>query len=195
MRHLLSSFSLCLFLLTPTAARAQAEWTPYATGPAPLPAPANAPLPPGDPREPVRAGIQFHAAVEGGAGFGPSASTGIGFGPSVSVGIGFNRVAILFTPGLLVSSAGSSVSLGLAVRIYFKQRVQGALVGFIRPELIVGLGGTSSGSLLFGGGGLGAGGEYLLTRNLGFTAELGLRYLSNAQALATTASLGLMLHQ
>lgn len=193
MRTLPCSLFLGLLCLTSTAALAQAEWTPYATGgnaPAPLPAPPPSNLnatPQADPREPVRAGVQFHAAVEGGT---------TGFGPSASVGLGFNRVAILLTPSLLLSSMATSFSLGVGVRIYFKPRVQGALVGFIRPELIVGLAGTFSGTaLFFGGGGLAGGGEYLLTRNLGFTAELGLRYLSNAQALATTASIGIMLHQ
>jgi hypothetical protein len=183
--------SLLLGVLTSTAVFAQAEWSPYANGqplPAPLPnAPVaqNAPAPV-DPREPVKAGVQFHAAIEGGT---------TGFGPSASVGIGFNRVAILLTPALLISQASNLFSLGVGVRIYFKQRVQGALVGFIRPELIVGIAGSSSGSsAFFGGGGLAGGGEYLLTRNLGFTAELGVRYLSNLQALATTGSLGIMLH-
>lgn len=63
--------------------------------------------------------------------------------------------------------------------------------------MIVGIAGSSSFSgstAFFGGGGLAGGGEYLLTRNLGFTAELGVRYLSNQQALSTTASLGIMLH-
>lgn len=122
MRHL--PRSLLLGVLCSTAALAQTEWSPYANGqplPAPLPgapvarnAPAEA-----DPREPVKAGIQFHAAIEGGT---------TGFGPSASVGIGFNRVAILFTPALLISQMTNLFSLGAGVRIYFKQRVQGALV-------------------------------------------------------------------
>ena len=193
MRHLPRSLLLGVLCLTSTAALAQAEWSPYANGqplPAPLPGAQVAPNAQAqvDPREPVKAGVQFHAAIEGGT---------TGFGPSASVGIGFNRVAILVTPALLISQMSNLFSLGVGVRIYFKQRVQGALVGFIRPELILGIAGSSSfsgSSAFFGGGGLAGGGEYLLTRNLGFTAELGVRYLSNLQALATTASLGIMLH-
>jgi hypothetical protein len=169
----------------PAVAQAEPAWIPAPMPtPAPLPGPPPGPLP----TDPVRTGIQFHAEIQG----GPN-----GFGPSASVGLGFNRVAILLTPGLALSSGTNSVSLGLAARIYFKQRQMGALVGFIRPEALVGsIGSTFLGSgQLFGGIGVGGGGEYLLTRNLGFTAELGLRYLSAGNALTTVFSLGIMLHQ
>lgn len=171
-----------LLVLSSTVALAQADFSP-------APFPPTAPIGPVAPlpTDPIRTGIQFHAEIQGGTN---------GFGPSASVGIGFNRVAILFTPALLLGDAGNSLSLAIAVRIYFKSRQMGALVGFLRPEALVGTAGSQflgSGSI-FGGLGVGGGAEYLLTRDLGFTAELGIRYLSNARALTTVASLGIMLH-
>ena len=176
--------SLCLSSLV-ASAQAEAPWMP-------LPMPATpGPLPPQNgvvlPTDPLKFGGQFHAEVQGGTN---------GFGTSVSMGLGFNRVAILFTPTVLISSFASSLSLGVGVRIYFKSRQQGALVGFIRPEAMVGSAGSQffGSGVFFGGIGVGGGAEYLLTRNLGFTAELGLRYLSAGQAFSTVGMLGLMLH-
>ena len=173
--------SVLLLCVLCSTAFAQENWTP-----APLPATTSGPVGP-LPSDPLTTGVQFHAEIQG----GPN-----GFGPSASVGVGFNRVAILLTPALQIGSGTNLVSLAIAARIYFRKRVEGALLGFIRPELMVGSTGTQflGAGTIFGGIGVGGGGEYLLTRNLGFTAELGLRYLSSTQSLTTIFSLGIMLH-
>ena len=178
--------TLILFLcLNSVVAFAQAE-APWMPAPMPTPGPVAPPTGVVLPTDPLKFGVQFHAELQGGTN---------GFGTSVSVGLGFNRVAILFTPMVLISSAANTLSLGVGVRIYFKSREQGALVGFVRPEVMVGSTGRFLGSgVLFGGIGVGGGAEYLLTRNLGFTAELGLRYLSAGQAFSTVGMLGIMLH-
>lgn len=180
MRNLPASFctGFPLFLLLfATGAKAQHEHSAPQAAPPPPPSAGT-----------VRTGVQFHAEVLGDLS---------GLGVSASVGVGFNRVAICLTPGLLVDSTGSLISLGLSGRIYFRPRQEGALVGFIRPEAMVGAAGRGgmSFSSFFGGIGVGAGAEYLLTRNLGFTAELGIRYLSSGRGLSSTFSLGIMLHQ
>jgi hypothetical protein len=174
--------TLLLCLLSSTALAQTDNWTP-------APFPSSPPVAVGPlSSDPLTTGIQFHAEIQGGTN---------GFGPSASVGIGFNRVALLLTPTLLLGDAGNALSLAFSVRIYFKSRQQGALLGFLRPEAMVGTAGSNffGSGTIFGGLGVGGGGEYLLTRNLGFTAELGVRYLSNARALTTIASLGIMLHQ
>lgn len=184
MRSPLRSLLLCGLSLTSVTALAQTEapWIP-----APMPTPSTVTTPAAN--EPIKFGAQFHGDLVGGTG---------GFGPSISLGIGFNRVALLFTPSITLNSGSSSavntVSLAVAVRIYFKSRQEAALVGFIRPD--VALGASLTGSAAFGWVGVGGGVEYLLTRNLGFTAELGLRVVGSSLGLGlgTFGSLGIMLH-
>lgn len=186
--------ALCLAALT-AHAQADGQWVPT---PAPLPGPA-APLP----TDPIKLGIQFHGELLGSA-------TGAGvtsLGLTASVGLGLNRLAILLTPTVMVAGSLSAVSLALSMRIYFKTRQQGAFVGFLRPSALVGTAGSFGGfGALYGGLGLGGGGEYLVTRNLGITAELGLTFNSFAASpqgggslsvttLTTVAAVGVMLHQ
>jgi len=185
----------CLSLI----ARAQADqWAPLP--PPPLaPAPTSAaPLP----TDPIKLGIQFHGDFQGYV-TGAGASS---FGVNASVGLGLNRVAFLLTPSIALAGSVTAFALGLNVRIYFKNRQQGVLVGFLKPSALVGT--VSSGfssSAVYGGLGLGGGGEYLLTRNLGITAELGISFSSigfsagaapsGFGALTTVGSVGVMLHQ
>ena len=197
------TLTLCVLLLVPTASFAQADPLPLPYPPPPpqaAPQPLSRPVPPPapltDPAAPVHAGVQFHGE------FGASTT---GFSASVSGGVGFNRVAILLTPSLTLASSLTMISLGISVRIYFANRQQGALVGFLHPAVLVGNAGNfGSSGLFYGGLGLGGGIEYLLTRNLGFTAEMGIAYASlNPQlgssgffsAFSTSGSFGLMLHQ
>ncbi|MFT3712404.1 MAG: hypothetical protein QM817_32555 [Archangium sp.] len=154
------------------------EWSaPPMTG-APV---AKAVVPAGDV---VGTGMQFHGEISGGTA---------GFGGSASFGIGFNRVAILFTPAITLTGANTAVfttSIEVSVRIYLKQRAAGALVGYLHPGagLLVS---TAGGSGLGLGGtvGFGAGAEYLLTKNLGFNVELGLRLSGTSAGINTTTGL------
>jgi hypothetical protein len=133
----------------------------------------------------VRFGIQFHGEVTGGTS---------GFGGAVSLGIGFNRVAILFTPAISAVDNVAAVSLDLAVRIYLHARQAGVLVGYLRPGFGVGTAGMNA----LVQANFGAGVEYVLTRNLGLTAELGLRVAGGANTRAqlhTIGAVGVMLHQ
>lgn len=192
--------ALCLSFVS----HAQDQWMP-APMPPPSPlAPVNANAAPLA-TDPIKFGIQFHGDFQGLVSGAGTTSLGIG----ASVGIGLNRVAVLLTPGITIAGSLSAVSLGLSVRIYLKNRQQGALVGFLRPSAQLGFIGSSSGfgssSVLYGGLGFGGGGEYLLTRNLGITAELGLVFSSlgpsfgspttGLAALTTVGSVGVMLHQ
>jgi hypothetical protein len=144
-------------------------------------APATKVVPAGDV---VGTGLQFHGEVSGGTA---------GFGGAASFGIGFNRVAILFTPTLTVAGTSTAVfttTLDVSVRIYLKQRAAGALVGYLRPGAGV-LFTTTGGSTGIGGTiGFGAGAEYMLTRNLGFNVELGLRYAGTTAGPAVTGLFG-----
>ena len=158
-------------------------------------APAPRPAPPADA---LTTGVQFHGELSGGTA---------GFGGAASVGIGFNRVAILLTPTIAVTGTTSAVvspSLDVSVRIYLKQRVAGTLVGFLRPGAGVFFATAPGGGSIGVGGtiGFGAGGEYLLTKNLGFTVELALRYsgttagpVTGLFGFNTIGSVGIMLHQ
>lgn len=167
--------------------------------PLPPPPQPTAPVQPTvavDPNEPLRFGVQFHGDLTGGAA---------GLGVAASVGLGFNRVALMLTPSFVIGGF-DFIALGFSVRIYLAPRRQGALVGFLRPEVQLGAAVSGfGGGALFGSLGGGGGVEYLLTRNLGFTAELGLRYssLDPARLAAGLAggyfgafgSFGIMLHQ
>lgn len=197
------SLFLCALCLSALAAQAQADgqWMP-------APMPTRAPLPGPSvplPTDPIKLGIQFHGELLGSASGAGVTSLGL----TASVGLGLNRVAFLLTPTVMLAGSLSAISLALSVRIYFKTREQGALVGFLRPSALVGTAGSFGGfGALYGGLGLGGGGEYLVTRNLGITAELGLTFNSfgasggpqgggsvSVATLTTVAAVGVMLHQ
>ena len=184
--HALPRTLLLAVSFSSLAAFAQAE-PPLLPAPYPTPAATNAAPAAPLPTDPIKFGAQFHGEIHAGTN---------GFGPTASFGLGFNRVAILFAPEFLVSSFGgatvNSISLALAVRIYFKERKQAAIVGFIKPEAA--LGAALNGGSAFGVVGVAGGAEYLLTRNLGFTIELGVRLHSAGFTLSTAGSLGIMLH-
>ena len=162
-------------------------------------APVAKPAPAVNP-DAVGVGIQFHGEVSGGTS---------GFGGAASFGIGFNRVAILFTPTLSLAANNVSLfvtTLDLSVRIYLRQRTANALVAYLRPGAGVLFGvavGGGVGSSFGGGFNLGAGAEYLMTKNLGFTIELALRVTALTAGSVTTTpvglntvgSVGIMLHQ
>lgn len=191
----LSAFSA--FAQTPPPGNPNDWSAPPLTNPAPAPAPANGTRPPADPNA-IAAGIQFHGELSGGTA---------GFGGAVSFGLGFNRVAILFTPSISLASVNTtssvfSTTLDLSVRIYLRQRTTGALVAYLRPGAGVLLSFAGNFVGLGGNIGFGAGVEYLLTKNLGFTAELALRLsgiagggVGTPVGVATIGSVGIMLHQ
>lgn len=186
---LLSTFSL-----------AQEEWALPPTGggnSVPPAGPAPAERTPGArpgvvaPRaEGLRPGLQFHGEVLGGTS---------GLGASVSFGIGLSRVAVLFSPSVLANGTASRFGLDLSVRVYFVPRQQGVLAGYLRPGAGGGFTSASGGPLVaFGSVFLAGGVEYLLTRTLGFSAELGLRVGGAAGtplALDTVAAFGIVLKQ
>ena len=196
------ALTLAVCCLTSLSARAQAD----GFMPAPMPSPAPLPLPSGPPQplptDPIKLGIQFHGDFQGLVTTGAGASS---FGVGASVGLGLNRVAFLLSPSITLAGSVTAFALGLNVRIYFKTRQQGVLVGFLKPSALVGTVGSGFFSAVYGGLGLGGGGEYLLTRNLGITAELGITFSSvgfgsagapsGFGALTTVGSVGVMLHQ
>ncbi|MBL8916852.1 MAG: hypothetical protein JNM17_39480 [Archangium sp.] len=190
-----AALSIPAFAQTPPPGNPN-DWSAPPLTPSPAPAPVQNNRPPADPNA-VAAGIQFHGEISGGTA---------GFGGAVSFGLGFNRVAILFTPSIGLASVNSfssvfTTTLDLSVRIYLRQRTAGALVAYLRPGAGVLINFASNLVGLGGNIGFGAGGEYLLTKNLGFTAELALR-LSGVSgstitpvSVATIGSVGIMLHQ
>lgn len=191
------ALTLAVCCLTSLSARAQADGFMPAPMP-PLPVPSGPPQP--LPTDPIKLGIQFHGDLGYVTGAGASS-----FGVGASVGLGLNRVAFLLSPSITLAGSVTAFALGLNVRIYFKTRQQGVLVGFLKPSALLGTVGSGFSSVVYGGLGLGGGGEYLLTRNLGITAELGLTFSSvgfssagapsGFGALTTVGSVGVMLHQ
>lgn len=194
-----AALSLPAFAQTPPPGNPN-DWSapPLTTTTPPPSGPGPAAKPPADPNA-VGMGIQFHGELSGGTA---------GFGGAVSFGLGFNRVAILFTPSIGLASVNTfssvfTTTLDLSVRIYLRQRTAGALVAYLRPGAGVLLNFAGSFVGLGGNIGFGAGGEYLLTKNLGFTAELALRLsgiagsgtTSTPVGVATIGSVGIMLHQ
>jgi hypothetical protein len=190
---------LALVTLTlATLAHAQDEWAqppPVGSAVPPLSPPVEAPINNGRQRpaslakvpDTLRFGVQFHGELTGGTA---------GFGGSTSIGFGLARFALLLTPSLTLAPNANVFSLDLSARIYFAARQAGVLAGYIRP----GAGVAFLGSTILGNASLGGGGEYLLTRNLGFTAELSVRVGAAPGALSgvvlnTIGSVGIMLHQ
>lgn len=154
------------------------EWSaPPMTGAPPV----KAVVPAGDA---VTTGMQFHGEISGGTA---------GFGGAASFGIGFNRVAILFTPTITLTGANVAIfttSIEVSVRIYLKQRAAGALVGYLHPGAGLLFSTAGGGGIGIGGTvGFGAGAEYLLTKNLGFNVELGLRLSGTTAGITTTTGL------
>lgn len=189
-------------VLASSFALAQEEWAMPPPGGSSVPPPANPTgetrstdprgraLPAGLQRNPdlLRSGMQFHGEFFGGTS---------GLGASVSFGFGSSRVAVLLSPSIVVSTPLIHLGLDLSVRIYLHPRQQGVLSGFLRPGVGAGVTGATT-LAAFGNVFVSAGGEYLLTRNLGFSAELGLRLggvVGSPLALDTIAAFGVMLHQ
>jgi hypothetical protein len=161
--------------------------------------PAEAPK-----EEAVVAGLQVGARL----GMGPTGATIV-----MDVGWSNSRVGFALSPTFDFNSinveGGTATygNLGLSANatIYFSERRAHGLTGFVRPSVTVAETWLTTTTLTSVQGGASLGAEYLLNRNLGFTAELGVHAGTARVPDATTlrgevgvllsGSLGILLHQ
>jgi hypothetical protein len=122
---------------------------------------------------PLKGGLQLTARL-GGDSTGTSLGVEVGYS-SASFGLGLAPVFSYLTVGEgTTASSALALGLGVSLSVYFAERRAQRLVGFLRPEVVLGqtLSTGLEPRLLFKAG-VAVGAEYLLTGNLGFSAELG----------------------
>jgi hypothetical protein len=150
--------------------------------------------------EPVAEALVDGLQLSGRLGMGP-----LGANVTVDVGWSTSRVGFALSPLFSFRSTSAQVAtttyaLGLeaSVNLYFWERRARALTGYFRPEVSLSAVGTNPSSGASFQAGLSVGAEYLLDRNVGLTAELGLHALllgTLGVELAAGGSFGVVLHQ
>jgi len=122
---------------------------------------------------PLQGGLQLTARL-GGDSSATSLSVEVGYS-SASFGLGLAPVFSYLAAGEgATASSALALGLGVSLSLYFAERRAQRFVGFLRPEVVLGqtlISGLEP-TLLFKAG-VAVGAEYLLTGNLGFSAELG----------------------
>lgn len=149
---------------------------------------------------PLKGGLQLTARL-GGDSTGTSLGVEVGYS-SASFGLGLAPVFSYLAVGEGATARSAlAVGLGVSLSVYFAERRAQRLVGFLRPEVVLGqtLDTGSEPRLLFKAGAA-VGAEYLITANLGFSAELGasggtaLVGAATGVRVAVGGTLGVVLH-